>query len=178
MQLGKQDEIHWCQPHPKKGNPMALQRKAISPNGAVVPISLATGKTIKRKLGNVYAQIIEFEKPLRGWVWYHECASCDPVPSEPVLSELDLCEDCMKREMLIKVRQEAKTKTNAEYSAQFDTQMDKLTKMLERTVAQSGGERPKLTDAQLAELAPKPEAKFKTRIRKESEMKGPGDAAS
>lgn len=154
---------------------MQLKRKGISPNGVVAVISLATGKTIKQRLGNVYMQIIEYEKPLRGWVWYHECSDCEPVESSPgvdspAISELDLCVKCKERELLIATRQACRTKTNDEYAAQYRTGMDDLAKNLQAVFAATGV-MPDASMAQLTKATPAAKTKFKTRVRNASEFK-------
>ena len=180
MQLGQKEPIHWCRKNVGDGNPMALKRKGISPTGNVAEISMATGKTITKVMGNAYMQLKEYEKPLRGWVWYHECDSCEPVPQAEKLrlegktfADLDLCEDCMKRENLIAVRQAAKKASTEDYIAQFHTANDKLTEVLAAIVSKDGLQAtPKLTDEQLAAHMPKPKATRKTRLRSKEEVEG------
>ena len=178
MQLGQKEPIHWCRKNVGDGNPMQLKRKGISPTGNVSEISMATGKTITKVLGNAYMQLKEYEKPMRGWVWYHECPSCEDVPQAETLmnagqtfADLDLCDDCMKRENLIAVRQAAKKASTEDYIAQFHTANDKLTEVLAKIVEKEGlGSTPQLTDEQLAAHMPKPKATRKTRLRSQKEV--------
>lgn len=109
---------------------MALKRKAISPSGTVVEISLATGKAIRNMMGNTYAQMIQHEKERRGWVWYDSM-------------------DDDAREALISSRQATHTSEQSEYAQMFSTKLDRLAEVLERGVA--GPARPAVTSEQLAE---------------------------
>ncbi len=150
--FNRKEPIHWCTSVTPGTNPMRLKRKAIGPAGQVVEISLATGKTITNHDGNSYKDMILREKKSRDWVWYEECpADCGPVAAlENMQRDGDeaLCETCAKREALIRARVEAKGRANADYARMFETNLDKLAKVLEQNMV--GTVAPKLTDEQLA----------------------------
>lgn len=129
MRTNQKQVVAWCDPKPDKTNPMKLKRMAISPDGNVVEISLATGKTITSMLGNNYGQLIAAQKEARGWIWY------------------DSFEDEEARDALIAARREVKAAKNADYSKLFETKMDKLAAVLEAHTL--GQLRPVLSDEQL-----------------------------
>lgn len=163
MNIGKKAEIYWIKDDEgdAKQNPMKLKRKAIGPAGQVVEISMATGKTIKSYMGNSYAQLIAHEKERRGWVWYEECAECGPVEAmefrEMPGADDHLCEKCQVRETLIRTRVQAKGVENADYMKLFETQLDKLTKVLESKAVD--GQLPKVSDEALLAAMSAPEPK-------------------
>ena len=140
MKSNQKQVVAWCDPKPDKTNPMQCKAKAISPDGNVVEISLATGKTITSMLGNNYGQLIEMQKKARGWVWY------------------DSFDDDEARDALIAARRAVKATKNADYSKMFETKMDKIADALEK--ATLGQIRPTLSDEQLqaalVEPAPAP----------------------
>ncbi len=178
MQLGKEEPIHWCTGKGAVGNPMQLKRKGISPNGVVAEISMANGKAITNRMGNMYFQLQEYSKPLRGWVWYHECSECPDVPQAEKLAlegktfaDLELCEECMKRENLIAVRAAAKTKSTKEYVADFETSADKLTDVLALIAKREGFTTPPvLTPEMIAEHMPKVKGPKGSRLRTDKEV--------
>lgn len=132
MNLGNKEPIAWVTSKTGKTNPMKLKRKAISPDGNVVEISLANGKAADKMLGNTYAQLIQYEKERKNWVWY------------------DSFDDEKAREALIASRQATKRASHEEYLQLFQTKLDKLTEVLEKSMV--GDTRPKLSDDQLAEV--------------------------
>lgn len=156
--FGRKEPIHWCRANVGKQNPMKVKMKAISPNGTVTHISLATGKTITSTLNNPYAELKRLEKLGREWVEYVECESdCAPVPAREPGVEFDLsghCDTCKKREALIASRVEAKNLKNADYIKLFETRLDKLAEVIERGMV--GNVRPQVSPDQLAEVMSAP----------------------
>ena len=140
---------------------MQLKKKVIGPAGQVVWLSLATGKTITSTIGNSYKDLVELEKKGRGWIDYAECPdnSCEDVPALELRGAKDkgLCKTCAAREALIRTRVKAKNLENADYAKMFETNLDKLAKVLEANMM--GAQAPKLTDEQLqaAMATPVPE---------------------
>lgn len=146
--FGQKENIHWCGTKSTR-----LERKGISPCGTVAPVPLGNGKAQTRLLGNVYAQIVQAEKLLRGWVWYEACDECPPVGSggnrsHEEIASLGLCEKCTVRETLIATRQSVQTSDASEYANQFESRIEKVAKMMEAQMV--GNVRPQLTDDQLA----------------------------
>lgn len=131
MRVNKEQPIHWCQSKPAKQNPMQLKRKAIGPAGQVVEISLANGKAITNTIGNTYKQMIEHEKARRDWVWYDSLGDNE-------------------REALIEARQTAHAQSQVDYARLFETKLDKLAEVLERSMV--GGVKPTVSQEQLAEV--------------------------
>lgn len=116
---------------------MQLKKTAIGPDGQVVEISLATGKTITSMRGNDYGQMIAAEKAARGWVDY------------------DSFDDEKARDALIESRRAIKNKKNADYAKLFETKLDRLAAVLEANAV--GPARPVLTDDQLQAALVEPE---------------------
>ncbi len=168
--FSKAENIYWCRANPGKSNPMKLKRKAISPAGNVTDISLANGKASVQLIGNSYAQMIQHEKEhRRGWVWYEECATCEPAPAvEDRTGEEEWCQTCRAREALIDTRQQMRTKSNDEYLVLFESKLDKVAKLLEDKAIDSV--RPKISEQDLAKaLAP---VETKKRRKAKSEVVG------
>lgn len=169
--FGKKEPIHMCTAKPPETNPMQCKYKAISPNGTVAEISLATGKAQRPSVTNTYAAIVRAEKKFRNWVEYEECDKCPDVPAtlgangasfEDDCKALKLCKACVTREALISTRQECKNLQQAEYGSQFQTRMDRAALAIESLVAKgeiaSATNLPKMTPEQMAAIAGIPEA--------------------
>jgi len=133
--INKKQSISWLQDSvTDKANPMALKRRAIGPDGQVVEISLATGKTITNRIGNAYADIIEHSKQRLGWLFYDECkVGCDEIDIEN--GNAELCKSCEFLKKEIVARRSKKAKQNAEYAEGFKTNMDRLADVLAKSNA-------------------------------------------
>lgn len=128
MQLGKKSPIAWVGGGDNGGkNPMKVKVKMIGPAGQVAEVSLATAKAQGGE--DIYSMLKRSEKLKKGWVVYD------------LLSEKE-------REDLIRERREAHSLDQAAYAKMYETQLDRLTRAIEAGV--SGGQRPQLTDEQIA----------------------------
>lgn len=161
--FGTKEPIHWCKGKVGKANPMQLKRKAISPAGNVVEVSLATGKTITSRINNPYAQLIELELESKDWIWYETCDNgCAPVRtvSDDIAGH---CETCKKRELLIRTRQEVTRNRGADYAKMWETQMDKLAKAIASQTVANQAPTLKMEDLREILTAPAPEPEKKPR---------------